>query len=174
MAVRNENIVTVDLNDGNIFRSFFNRMIGEGDNMANRFGVQIRENGEAVSLVGAACVGYFIRPDGITLVIDGTVSGNTAYVDLPEAAYAKAGNYTLTIKVSGTDFVDTMRIVDGTVVETTTGDIADPASAVPSIDDLLAVIGRAEDAADTIDELNVSATQITGTRYKIAVTKSGS
>lgn len=166
-----KNIADIDLNQGTILRSFQNRIIGEGDDSADVFGVRIFEDGAAVSLAGAVCFGYFIRPDGITLVLSGSVSGNTAEVSLPSAAYAKEGNFTLAIKVSGSGYADTMRIVDGTVVNTSTGEIADPAQSVPSLQELLAVISDAEDAADAIEALSVSATQIEGTRYKISVVK---
>ena len=171
MPIQKISTEAVDIENGSIHRSFTNKTIGAGDKAGDRIGVRIYEKGQPVSLVSASCVGYFIRPDGITLVIDGAISGNTAYVELPQAAYAKAGQYTLAIKVSGTGFIDTMRIVDGTIVETTTGDIADPASEVPSLEELTAIISAAEDAADTIDGLTITASQISGTRYSIAVTK---
>jgi len=170
MAQYREDIVNVELESGSLFRSFNNQMIGSGDSSGNRYGMKLVRNGEPVSMSGAACVGYFIRSDGITLVINGVVSDGIAYVELPAAAYAVSGNFTLAIKVTGTGFAETMRIVDGTVVLTTTGAIADPASEIPSLADLMAVIGRAETAAETINDFSITATQISGTRYKIAVT----
>lgn len=170
MAVPREDFVDIELNNGTIFRSFMNMAIGGGDNSANIFGVRMIKNGEPADTTGLACVGYFIRPDGNTLVINGSISGNMAYVTLPAAAFVVEGNYSLVIKVSGTGFTETLRIVDGTVVKTTTETILDPASVVPSLEDLLEVIERAENAADEINSISVSAEQIAGTRYKIAVT----
>ena len=171
MAISKENIVNVDILSGTIHRSFMNNSIGEGDAAGDRIGVRVMKGSQPASLSTAACIGYFIRPDGITLVINGTISGNTAYVDLPLAAYAKTGQFALAIKVSGTGYAETLRIVDGTVVDTTTGEISDPAGDVPSLEELMAVISAAEAAAATIDGLSITATQISGTRYKIAVTK---
>ena len=170
MAVPREDFVDIELNNGTIFRSFMNMAIGGGDNSANIFGVRMIKDGEPADTTGLACIGYFIRPDGNTLVINGNVSGNKAYITLPAAAFIAEGNYTLAIKVSGTGFAQTLRIVDGTVVKTTTETILDPASVIPSLEDLMEVIERAEDAADEINALSVSAVQINGTRYKIAVT----
>lgn len=170
MAIYREDFVDVDLESGNVFRSFCNHRIGEGDVLSQRFGVRIMKNKEPVNLTGATCVGFFIRPDGVTLVLEGSVSGNTAYIALPQAAFAKTGQFTLAIKVSGDGFDSTMRIVDGTVDETTTGAVSDPASAIPSLEELMAVIERAEDAAEEIGKLSVTATNIEGTRYKIVVT----
>ena len=170
MAYYREDIGDIELESGSVFRSFNNKMIASGDVSGNRYGVRLLKGGEPVSMTGAACVGYFIRADGITLVINGAVSGGVAYVELPAAAYAVGGNFTLAVKVSGTGFAETMRIVDGTVVLTTTGAISDPSSEVPSLADLMAVISRAETAAAAIDNISVASTQISGTRYKIAVT----
>jgi hypothetical protein len=171
MAVYYENFQKIDLEQGQTMRSFINRIIGEGDNTANRFGVEIYKNNNQVSLTGAACVGYFTRPDRITLIINGSVEGNKAWVDLPEAAYAKEGTFTLSIKISGTGFSGTLLIIDGSIVNTTSGDIADPASELPSLSDYETKVVRAEAAAATINKISVSAEQITGTRYRIAVTK---
>ena len=164
-------IVDIDINSGSLHRSFANQMIGGGDEAGNRYGLRLMNNGEPVSMSGASCIGYFIRSDGETLVINGTVSNGVAYVELPAAAYAKEGQFSLAIKVTGTGFANTMRIVDGTVVKTTTDNMYDPASEIPSLESLMAVIERAEAAAETIDDLSITATQITGTRYKIAVIK---
>ena len=65
-----------------------------------------------------------------------------------------------------------MRIVDGTVARTTTGTVNDPSSQVPSLEELEAIISDAEDAADDIDSLSITSVQITGTRHRIAVTRS--
>lgn len=170
MAIYKENYVPIDISDRCIHRNHWNWMIGEGDNSADRIGADVYENGEPVQLTGAVCTGYFVRPDGITLIIEGSVEGNRAYVDLPEAAYAVEGNYCLTIKINGTGFSATMRIVDGTVVSTTTEKLNDPAESIPDLNDLLAVISQAEDAAEEIAGYAVTATLIEGTRYGITFT----
>ena len=171
MAQYKNDIADVELECGTIHRSFAHASIGQGDGGGLRYGIRLKRNGAPVNLDGASCIGYFIRPDKITLVINGTTSNGAAYVELPQAACAVEGTFSLVIKVAGTGFAETMRIVDGTVVQTTTGSIADPSSEVPTLEELTAIIAEAEEAAETIDGLSVSATQIMGTRYKIAVTK---
>ena len=91
MAIFKEDILDIEIQSGTIHRSFMNRMIGGGDEAGNRYGVRITNNGEEVSLSGSACVGYFIRADGSTLVINGTISNGVAYIELPAAAYAGEG-----------------------------------------------------------------------------------
>lgn len=146
MAVKND-IVDINLETGNIHRSFLNHSIGSGDITADRFGVRCFRNGVPETLTGA-CTGYFIRSDGGTVVIaGGTVSGNTAYVELPEACYAVEGQFALAIKVTQNGATSTLRIVDGMVSRTTTDAIVDPGTLVPSIEDLIEEI---EEAVATI------------------------
>ena len=171
MAFNKVNLADIELNAGSVHRSFLNMVLGEGDSNGNTFGVRVLMDGEPVALAGASCIGYMIRSDGITLIIGGTVSGNTAQVTLPQAAYAQPGQFTLAIRVSGGGVTDTMRIVDGTVVDTTTGTVTDPTGTVPSLDALMAVIGQAEAAADRVDDISITATLITGTRYAISITE---
>ena len=143
MAIYKTDFVDVELNSGNIHRTFMNRPIGEGDKLANRFGVRILRNGEEVQLSGVVCSGYFIRSSGDTVILSGTVSGNTAYVELTQACYAVEGQFSLAIKLSGGDATGTMRIVDGVVANTTTTTIVDPGTIMPSSETLLASIEEA-------------------------------
>ena len=161
-------LVDVELKSGSVFRSFLNRNIGDGDVYGNRYGVRILNGGEPVDMTGAACVGYFIRADGVTLVIAGETGDSMASVLLPPACYAVEGSFTLAIKVSGTGFSGTMRIIDGTVCNVTTGQINDPSSEVPSLADYETLVERAEAAPAAM--LDITAAQISGTRYKFTVT----
>ena len=149
MAIYHEDIVNIDLESGTIHRSFLNHAIGYGDDDANRFGIRAYRNGVAEDL-GGTCAGYFIRADGGTVVIsDGVVSGNMAYVTLPEACYAVEGNFSLAIKVSGSGVTGTMRIVDGVVSRTSTSATVDPGTVIESIEDLIDAI---DDAVASIPE----------------------
>lgn len=143
MAIFKTDILDIELNSGSIARSFLNHTIGAGDSKSNRFGVRLLRNGEPEN-IGGTCSGYFIRADGETVVIaDGIVNGNEAYVELPEACYAIEGQFTLAIKLIGGGATGTMRIVDGVVSRTTTDEIVDPGTLIPSIDDLIDAIDEA-------------------------------
>lgn len=174
MAHYRNDIIDIELESGSVYRSFLNHQLSEGDIKGNRFGVRLKRNGQLVNAGGATCMGYFIRHEsGDTVTINGgTFSGNTVYVTLPAACYAVNGNFTLVIKLVGGGVTGTMRIVDGTVVDSVLGSIVDPGNVVPDLDELMDVIGRAEAAAAVINGLSVTSEQITGTRYKIKVTKS--
>lgn len=143
MEIYNEDIIDVELTGGNISRSFMGKTIGEGDILANRFGVKVMRNGNPVQLTGVSCAGYFIRSDGGTIPINGSVSGNKAYVDLPQACYAIEGQFSLAIKLSGGSVTGTVRIVDGVVSNTTTGIPIDPGTIIPSVETLIEAIEAA-------------------------------
>lgn len=143
MANYREDIVDIDLKGGKIHRSFLEKSIGEGDKKADRFGVRVFRNKVPETLSGT-CSGLFIRADSGTVTItDGVVSGNVAYVTLPEACYAIEGHFTLAIKITTANDITTMRIVDGTVSRTSTDTPVDPGNVLPSIDDLIATINAA-------------------------------
>lgn len=173
MAIYREDIVDIELESGTVFRSFMNKSIGEGDENGNRFGFRCLRNGEPVSLVGTAVLGHFTRADRNTVELDGTVDGNTAYVSLEKACYAVEGQFTLSIKLSGGGVVGTIRMVDGTVVNTTNGAVIDPGSVIPDLSDYLAVVEDAEEAAETVFGFNVTTELISGEDYRIVVTKGG-
>lgn len=142
-----EDILKIELENGNLHRDFLRHTIGEGDALANRFGVKVFRNGEPVQLSGT-CNGYFIRADGETVpVTNGVINGNVAYVTLTEECYAVKGIFSLAIKIASGGETVTMRIVDGMVSRTSTDAIVDPGTMLPSIEDLIAAI---ENAAESV------------------------
>ena len=63
-------------------------MLVTGDELANRIGVRLK-NGPQDYTPDGSCRGYVLRADGATVpILNGVVSGNLMYIDLPEAAYA--------------------------------------------------------------------------------------
>ena len=175
MALYHKDIADIELNSGTIHRSFAQKVIGEGDGKANRYGIRLWRNGEPESVGGSTCMGYFIRhANGDTVTINGGLfSGQEAYVDLPAACYAVEGGFSLVIKLVGGGVTGTMRIIDGTIVDSLIGSPIDPGGVIPDLSDLLAVIERAEDAADTIAGFSVYAQQVAGDNYAIVVNAGG-
>lgn len=169
MAIR-EDVIDFDVRTGTISRSFSGRILGEGDEKGDLFGVRISRDGEPVDLSGLTTIGYFQRADGTTMLINGYRTGNFVYVILPDSAYAVPGVFQLAIKVTGDGTTSTVRIVDGTIVDTITGAIVDPGGVIPDLDDYAALVERAEDASEAIEGLVITSTQITGTRYRTVVT----
>ncbi|MBO7711494.1 MAG: hypothetical protein J6S83_13575 [Lachnospiraceae bacterium] len=139
MAIYKSDIVNIDLDSGSIFRSFLNNTIGTADKDANRFGVRVFRSGAEVDLSGCSCYGYFRDPQGnnIALTSVGTVSGNEAYITLPQACYNYEGQFCLAIKLIGGGVTGTVRIIDGVVDNTNTGSAVAPTSAVPTYTEIL-------------------------------------
>ena len=153
-------------------RSFANRIIGEADSNGNIFGAEVYDGTEPMALSGYTCTGFFVRPDGITLIVEGSVSENKAMVTLPAACYAVSGNFTLAIKVTSGSRTITLRIIDGTVADTTTGEIYDPGSTIPTAAEMDALAAEASAIVSSIiSKITVGSEQIAGTRYKIKITK---
>lgn len=123
-------------------------LLAADDQSANRFGANVYKAGESVDLTGYRVIGYFIRPTMDTLPIDGTVEGNTAYVDLPAACYASSGAFALAIKVIGDDVAATVRVIDGYIRMTETDSIVPADEQVININELLQKIEDAEAAAE--------------------------
>ena len=167
MAIYREDIVDIDLKSGSLFRSFFNRQLGEGDISGDLFGVRLFRYGEPESLTGVSCVGYFIKPDGDSVTITGGRSGNLVYVILPESCYVTNGQFQLTIKITNGEASTTVRIVDGTIIDTILGNIIDPGTVIPDLSEFEALVERAEAAAETIEGFSITNTLLTGTRYRI-------
>ena len=163
-------MVDIELSKGTLFRSFANKMIGEGDEKANKFGGRVTRNGSSVNLNGSTVTGYFIRQDHNTVIMYGECSGNEFFVKLPEECYNVEGAFTLAIKISNGGETQTLRVIDGTVINTMIGGIVDPGAIFPDYAALIAEIERAEAAAETIAGLSIQAELISGDNYKIVIT----
>lgn len=133
-----------------LVRSYVGIVMATGDCLANRFGAVLRRNNDPVDVTGAAVNGYFIRPNGDTVVCQGVAAGDTVYVDLPAACYTQNGNFSLAIKVSSTDVTQTVRVVDGYIRQTQTDTIVDPGTVLTSIEDLFVRIAEAENQVQTV------------------------
>ena len=169
MAIYKNDFVDIDLETGTVFRSFLNKTLGEGDAAGDRFGVRVLRGGQEIDLTGVSVVGYFIRSNSTTEVINGSRSGSRCWVELPQACYVYEGGFTLSIKLTIGGTAVTARIVDGTVVDTVLGGLNDPGSVIPDLSDWTALVARAEAAAAKIESFNITETLITGTRYRIGV-----
>lgn len=171
MAIIHRDIMDIDLKNGTVCRSFAHRAICEGDNRGNRYGMRVFLDGEQQDISNCTVTGFFIRSDGVTLVLEGEVEDGAAFVELPPAAYAKEGNFTLTVKLSrGTVTTDSIRIIDGTVVNTTTGKVKDPGGILPDLTELAQELSQIDDAIEILNGLSLTAEQITGTRYRLIMT----
>lgn len=119
--------------DGNVFSQ---------DNYGNRIGVKIMKDGVESTVTGAIS-GTVIRSDGATVGVFGSSSGNSAWIDLPQTAYAVPGVISIVLKSTEDSRVTTLCAVVANVYRTSTDSIVDPGTIIPSIDALIAEIEEA-------------------------------
>lgn len=75
----------------------------QGNASAHVWRVEVLDGGQAADLSGYAAVGYFVRPDGVTVAVSGTITGNVVEVELAASVYAQAGALHATIDLTGND-----------------------------------------------------------------------
>ena len=141
-------IVTIDLAKP-LQREKYGTLLATGDENANRFGANIVRNGEAVDLTGYTVSGSFVRPDGTTVTLDGTAEGNMACVDLDAFCYVSDGAFTLAVKIIKEGYAHTVRMVDGYIRRTDTGNYVATDEMIVSLDRMK---GLAESMAETCKE----------------------
>jgi hypothetical protein len=155
MAVYKKDIVAIELNSGNVHRSFLQHSLGKSDKNANHFGIRVFRGGEPVDLSDVSVQGFFKDPQGTNIAITSgnIVGGNQAEVVLPQACYNYEGQFSLAIKLVGGGVTGTMRIVDGMIDNTNTGSAVAPTGAVPTYQEVLASYDAAIAAVDDVNEM---------------------
>lgn len=148
MTVR-QTIHDIDLSK-QLVRIFGGNLLAKNDKKANRMGVNVFQDGKAVSLSGYTVKGYFIRNGVETLILDGVVDGNTAYVDLDARCYHKDGSYSLAVKLCKDSTEQTLVIFDGRIAETITDTVVENENTL-SLADIIQQdwVQNVLDAADT-------------------------
>ena len=148
MAVYKRDLVDINLENGNIHRSFLSKAIGSQDQQADHFGVRVFRDGEPVNLTGVSVQGVCLPPHGgapITITSGNIVNYNEAEVVLPQACYNYDGQFTLAIKLvdPSNSVTGTMRIVDGMVDNTNASGTVAPVAAIPSYQEVLSTYEQA-------------------------------
>ena len=143
--------------DGNVFSQ---------DNKGNLIGVNIYDGGEP-AVVSGTVTAYVVRSDGGTVPATGVLSGNQAYVILPEAAYAVPGVISIAIKLTGGGSTTTLCAVVANVYMTSTDTPVDPGSLMPTIQSLIDAIDAAVDSIPAdysalLEVLSVNSVLLTG------------
>lgn len=133
-----------------------------GDNNAHTWRVTVMDGGEA-ALVTGSVTGYFVRPDGNTVAVQGSMTGNVASVVLAQACYAQEGDVKAVLRLSvSTGAKVTLAALILPVRNVLTDSIIDPGEVIPSLDDLLAQIASMEQLEDEVsaaESARVSAEQ---------------
>ena len=127
-------------------------LYASGDKDAHVFELTLHRGTEEMDLSGASAQGYFIRADGYTVPITGTISGNVVTLTLSEGCYYIVGNFNLIIKVSIGESRKSVFWGNGYVVRSMTDAIVDEENVIPSLDELLAQIAATESAAKAANQ----------------------
>ena len=127
-------------------------LYASGDKDAHVFELSLYRGAEEMDLSGASAQGYFIRADGYTVPITGTISGNVVTLTLSEGCYYVVGNFNLIIKVSIGESRKSVFWGNGYVVRSMTDAIVDEENVIPSLDELLAQIAATESAAKAANQ----------------------
>ncbi len=123
-----------------------NALMLTGDNLAHTWRVRVFDGGEAVALTGATVTGYFVRTDGNTVAVQGSVEGSTAIVTLAQACYAFEGDLKGVMRLTLGGKTVTLSVLTLMVRKVLTDAIIDPGNVIPSLEDLLAQIEAMETA----------------------------
>lgn len=138
-------IAKINLNEP-LLRSNAGEILATDDRQGNRFGALLHRDGQIVDANGYAVTGYFIRPNGDTVINEGTAQGNLVFVDLTPECYAYEGAFSLAIKLNGPGITSTIRVIDGYVRLTKTERQIAPEGLLPDLEELLGQIAAMENA----------------------------
>lgn len=116
------------------------------ENLAHKFVIEGKRNGQHVDLTGTVS-GSFIRPDGETVALTGTLESGKAAVTLTGQCYDVTGRFTLTVFVTSAGATTALYSMTGNVRQTETGTVVDPGTILPGISDL---INRIDTAVESI------------------------
>ena len=129
-----------------------------GDSQAHTFRLTVKRGGEDAAITGASVAAYFVRADGVTVPITGSVEGSVALVTLPESCYRVPGRFQLVVKLALGGAVSAVFCGDGAVAASDTDAILDEEGVIPSLDEVLAQVAAAEAAAASANSAAASAT----------------
>ena len=117
---------TVDLSRGYTPVVWPDALMVSGDVGAHTWRLTVLDNGVPADLSGATIKGSFLRPDGNTVTVAGSRSGNVAIVTLTDVCYAVEGKMKATIKMTKSGAVVTLAAVIFTVSLFASGSVIDP------------------------------------------------
>lgn len=123
------------------------------DNVGSLIGVEVFSDGVEETLTGAAN-GYCILPDGTTISVPGTRSGNKAYILLPQSVLAYPGLLKITVKLTNGNEITTLLAVIATVARSRTDAIITPSQQIITdwSQQIAAEMQAVEDASAAQDE----------------------
>lgn len=138
----------IDLQTGTTqTRVWPNTLMEVGDKNSHEWRVAVKDGGQSVSLNSGEAVGYFVRHDGATVPVNGSVSGNVASVIMPASAFAVPGELTAIMKISLGGAILTAAVARFNVRGDITATVIDPGTAVPNLQELVTAAEACTQAA---------------------------
>ena len=120
---------TVDLSRGYTPVVWPDALMVSEDVGAHTWRVKVLDGGVPADLSGAAVTGYFVREDGVTVAVAGSVSGHTVSVTLAQNCYAVPGRLGGVMRMVVSGKTVTLSSVIFTVKRLTTDSMVDPGRA---------------------------------------------
>ncbi len=165
----------IDLQRGAPVPQVWPNALQHGDNQAHTWRVAVLDGGAAAVLSGSV-TGHFVRADGATVTIEGTLSGNVATVLFDATCYAYEGALTGVMRITTGGQKITLAATIFHVRKDLTDVIVDPGTAIPSLEELLAQIDECRTATDAANQaaadvaaaLNANADPLPVIRYDAA------
>lgn len=121
-----------------------------GDGSAHEWRVEVFDNGKPAELKGTVN-GYFIRVDGVTIPLEGSLHGNVASVVLDSTCYAYEGDLKGILRLTDGKSTVTLSALLFRVTHGTTDEIVDPGTIIPSLDSLLEQLENIKEASENAD-----------------------
>lgn len=122
------------------------------DQEAHRFRIACTHGDTPAPLAGASVSGYFLRADGVTVPISGSVEDNCAVLTLPAACYTRCGRFSLVVKLSLGSTISTIFWGEGAVAASRSDAILDQEDLLPDLTELLAQIDAMEAASQRAEQ----------------------
>ncbi|MBE5803781.1 MAG: hypothetical protein E7316_04640 [Clostridiales bacterium] len=110
------------------------------DSRAHVFTIVLMNGEAAANLADTTCTGWFIRSDGVTVPLEGVISGNTVTFTLAPNCYTVPGRFKLSVKLESSSVIHTLLRVQGYVEVSRTDSLTSAGSAVSSFDALIAEV----------------------------------
>lgn len=132
-----------------------------GDNLAHVWNISVVEKYAPVNLDGYTAYVYFVREDGKSVYLDGSISGNTISIKFDEKCYAIQGSIRGVVKAKKGDQVLTMSDMVFVVRHGTGTEVIDPGEVIPNLETLLAKLPEVDaiitEAEKSIEIANAAA-----------------
>ena len=134
-----------------------NALMLYGDNAAHTWRVRVMDGGVAAVLTGCTVSGYFVRGDGNTVMVQGTITGNVATVVLASQCYASEGELKGVLRLAKSGYTVTLSALIFRVRKDLTDSYVDPGEVIPSLAELLAQIDACEAATTAANTATTNA-----------------